>query len=64
MEVAMVGSTFVSETDLERLRSLGTDLDALEEFQHVSLDFLCTLDFETVATKSGFRWMTGGTPSI
>lgn len=54
----MLGSTFISENDLEKLRSLKEDLDALDDLAHVSLDFLSTLDFETLAANSGVRWMT------
>lgn len=55
----MLGSTFISETDPEKLNNLGQDLEALGEFDHVSLDMLCTLDFEMATSKFGFKWMTG-----
>jgi len=53
----MIGSTFISETDLQKLQSLGQDIEALDEFEHVNLDALCTLDFETAVAESGIRWM-------
>jgi len=55
----MLGSTFISETNLQKLQSLGQDLEALDEFDHVDLDALCTLDFETAVADSGSRWMKG-----
>jgi len=55
----MLGSIFISETDLQKLQSLGQDLDTLEDFDHVSLDSLGTLDFETAVSGPGFRWMMG-----
>ena len=58
----MLGSTFISEADPDRLHALAEDVDGLHEFDHVSLDVLCTLDFETALAESGNQWMTGKPP--
>lgn len=55
----MLGSTIISESNLKKLQRLGEDHEALDEFEHVNLDSLCTLDFEKAVAESGLRWMLG-----
>ena len=54
----MQGSTFIFETEIDKLGILQEDLDALDDFDHVALDVLATLDFEMLVQDAGLRWMT------
>lgn len=52
----MIGSTFLCTGNEAQLSTLADDLDMLDDFTHVSLEELGTLDFETVCSSSSIRW--------
>ena len=55
----MIGSTFIHTRDPFRLKKIADDIDALDEFDHVNLDELITLDFEEICSSLGTRWSSG-----
>jgi hypothetical protein len=52
----MLGSTFIYAPDPSRLALIAEDLDALDDFDHVNLDALLSLDFELILLPSGAKW--------
>lgn len=55
----MLGSTFISSKTSKELVRLKDDLDALDDFVHVSLDRLLTLDFEMALEGADTGWILG-----
>lgn len=55
----MLGSTFISTKKPRELVKLGDDLDALDDFVHVSLDALLTLDFVVALEGTNVSWDYG-----
>ncbi len=52
----MIGSTFVYSPDPERLDGIVADLDAIDDFEHVNMAELITLDFELVCRSANLPW--------
>jgi hypothetical protein len=56
----MIGSTLIYETNKKRLRKIEEDIDALDDFTHVELVTLTTVDFEEICCAAeGVEWAAG-----
>jgi len=55
----MSGSTIIFESDASRLLRLSKDIDELDDFVHVELDLMLTLDFESMCIGPGLSWVAG-----
>jgi hypothetical protein len=51
----MLGSTFFAATDPARVARIAT-LDDIDDFPHVHMDRMLTLDFEVLASAAGLEW--------
>jgi hypothetical protein len=55
----MIGSTFIHETDPERLAALGSDIESLDDMTISELDSLTNVDFEFECSSAGISWSVG-----
>jgi hypothetical protein len=60
---AMLGSTFIYAPDPSRLALIAEDLDALDDFDHVNLDALLSLDFTLIFSSSGVEGSVANKPA-
>ncbi len=51
----MIGSTFIFETDVNKLLKLN-DFDKLNDFTILDLDHMLSLDFGMLLLDSGVKW--------
>lgn len=52
----MIGSIFIHTKTPADLSRLMRDMDAIDDFVHVSLDSMLTLDFEEVCSRHDVDW--------
>lgn len=52
----MAGSIFVVAEHTDELLDLAQDMDKLDDFDHVEMDYLLTLDFEAICAPARIRW--------
>jgi hypothetical protein len=57
----MLGSTFLHAPDPNQLLRIVDDVDAIDDFEHVDMDGLMTLDLQSVCGNRA-RWAAAGPP--
>jgi hypothetical protein len=53
----MAGSTFIYETDEAKFENF--DMDRMDEFDTVDMNFLTTIDFSIITGEAGVNWTDG-----
>jgi hypothetical protein len=52
----MIGSSFIHTLDSSVLISIAEDVEVIEKVNHVEMDGLITLDFESICSSVGMQW--------